>query len=94
MARLFHSIGYYEEIDNASGKIIASGETFTCAHCGDLVDLAFRQAPAMCHLEWLPVCHRCHAIGTCRPRERQMERVEARIRWQIERGIALRTLGV
>lgn len=89
----FRSTGYWEDRDIASGKIL-SGETFTCAHCGSLVELAVREAPAMCHAEWLPVCPPCHAKGTCVPREKALETFEGRMKEAERRGLFFRELGI
>jgi len=55
-------------------------DTATCCHCNTVFTLEPRQTPPWCRSCMKPVCERCHAIGTCRPLERWLERVEAKER--------------
>jgi hypothetical protein len=86
----FKSTGYFVS-EGPDG--VLSGETFTCAHCGRLVDLKPKETPAMCHAEWKPVCAACHAVGTCTPFEKKLGQFEKQVRQAEARGISLRSMG-
>jgi hypothetical protein len=62
----FRTSGDWQQTDGENGQIM-SGETFTCCHCGSLVDVVFGQDMAMCDFESLPICSRCsiryHSMG-------------------------------
>lgn len=67
--------GFFEEIGPEGAR---RGETFTCAHCGNLYERPFRQDIPMCRIEMKEVCWPCHKKGTCTPFEKKLERMEAR----------------
>lgn len=96
MAR-FGSIGYWQETDRFSGKVVLSGETFTCAHCGRVKYLEFGETPAMCDHEWLPLCAACsaayHLTLKCEPREEKLRRFEGRVKRQEQRLADMRGMG-
>ena len=54
----FKTTGYWQQTDQENGRVM-SGATFTCCHCGNLVDVIYGQDMAMCDYEKLPICHTC-----------------------------------
>lgn len=70
------SLGYFEEV-RPDGTVVR-GETFTCAHCGNIFEIIHGQPFAMCHREMKPVCQKCHAVGTCIPFEKRIKATESR----------------
>jgi hypothetical protein len=54
----FKTSGHWQQTDIETGKVM-SGETFTCCHCGKLVDVVFGSDMAICDYEKLPLCRGC-----------------------------------
>ena len=69
-------MGYFQEI-GPYGEI-TEGNTFTCAHCNDPIEIRRGMAFNMCHIEHRRVCDGCHRKGICDPFEKKLERIESR----------------
>lgn len=56
---------------------------------GPMPGLAARRRPGthVCHICWRIVCDQCHAVGSCKPWEEQMQRTEARDRFLRSAGL-------
>jgi len=71
------------------GEVVT--ESFTCGHCGNLVEVKPKQDPAniggLCKCCMKLICAGCVARGNCDPFEKKLLRAEAR-------GIALRSYGL
>lgn len=89
----YRNIGHWQQTDRYSGKIV-SGATFTCPHCGDLVDIIPKAPLNMCHHEWLPVCDKCHAIGTCPASQARLNFLEWNRKYDEQRAAMLKEIGV
>lgn len=79
-----HNSGEFRELSQDTGRVLAEGETLSCAHCGKTWHV---KPGSGTHRGW---CFKCNAptcgsraCQTCLPWERQMEIMEQRHRlWQ------------
>lgn len=66
-------------------------DTFTCCHCGCVVFVKPRAAPAecggFCRLCMKPICGPCTDLGKCDPFENKLERAEASYRFRRSAGL-------
>lgn len=70
-------MGFFEE--RVDGKVVRSGETFTCAHCNRVFEIVRGEAVAMCMREMKRICMPCEINPRgCRPFEEALKKAEAR----------------
>jgi hypothetical protein len=83
--------GGYAVISTPEGGL-REFSSFTCAHCQRIVLLQARASAAesggWCGVEGKPICGPCASDGTCRPWEKQFEKIEARDRFLRSAGLA------